>query len=100
MNEQAETKLSTAKVRRERWARRRASAIAAALRLKAAVTAGEKRGSAGAGPVTAIGCATEARRSASRDMATTPLSTGVTAGARSLDLRHCIPMAETIAKGP
>jgi hypothetical protein len=33
MKEQAETKLSTAKVRRERWARRRASAMAAALRL-------------------------------------------------------------------
>lgn len=56
MNEQAETRLSTASMSRPRWARLRASAIAPALRLKAAMTGAETRGSAGA-PVTG-GCAT------------------------------------------
>src|ERR1700688_938946 len=88
MNEQAETKLSTnmPTIDRERRARRSARAASAALRLNAAVTAGENWGrgdearlAASGGGVTAI------NRSASRDMAATParLSTGAEAGAKT-----------------
>src|SRR5665213_3098846 len=84
MNEQAETKLSTAMTVNERGrARRLAWAANSALRFKAAATAGERRGTdarlAADGGVTAV------RRSANWAMAATPadLSTGAGAIAMS-----------------
>src|ERR1700722_180694 len=92
MNEQAETKLSTAMPVSERGrARRFAWAANTALRFKAAVTAGERRGTdarlaADGGGVTAVS------RSAKRAMAAPPADLSTGAGAVAMSSNNMMPL--------